>query len=449
MQTRPPIAGRYRLHELLGTGGMGEVWSATDSMLERQVAVKLLKDVHDPAMAERFRREALSTAAVRHDDVVSIYDTGVERQPGGGDLVYLVMELLPGPTLADALRQHGRMPVDLAVRLVGQVADALAAAHRAGVVHRDIKPANLMFDAEHRLTVLDFGIAAVAAADQAGLTATGTVIGSPAYLSPEQAAGQQVGPATDVYSLGCVFFEMLCGEAPYPGGHPLSVLHQHVAAPVPRLRDRMGEGAQLPAYVDQLVTSMLAKKPSARPSLEQVVERLRTGAVPGMEEATEVMRTRPPDRPLSTPLALPTNPTQPVPQRPVAPRPSPPRRQRPFPVGRLLGAVVVVVLCIFAISALATMDTGGSGSSSDSPSDHSSSNGFSLPKWDDDEPDPQNNLDRLDEWRRRAERFHVISPEKSQEWKEKIDRVRELQQRGEDTEDKIEELRDQMKDFTD
>lgn len=448
MQTRPPIAGRYRLHELLGTGGMGEVWSATDSMLERQVAVKLLKDVHDPAMAERFRREALSTAAVRHDDVVSIYDTGVERQQGGGDLVYLVMELLPGPTLADALRQHGRMPVDLAVRLVGQVADALAAAHRAGVVHRDIKPANLMFDAEHRLTVLDFGIAAVAAADQAGLTATGTVIGSPAYLSPEQAAGQQVGPATDVYSLGCVFFEMLSGEAPYPGGHPLSVLHQHVAAPVPRLRDRMGEGAQLPAYVDQLVTSMLAKKPSARPSLEQVVERLRTGDVPGMEEATEVMRTRPPDRPLSTPLALPTNPTQPVPQRPVAPRPSPPRRQRPFPVGRLLGAIAVVVLCIFAIAALATMDTGGSGSSDD-PSGHSSSNGFSLPKWDDDEPDPQNNLDRLDEWRRRAERFHVISPEKSQEWKEKIDQVRELQQRGKDTEDKINELRDQMKDFTD
>ncbi|MBO0843288.1 MAG: serine/threonine protein kinase [Nocardioides sp.] len=438
MQTRPAIAGRYRLQEKLGSGGMGEVWRAMDDMLERPVAVKLLKDVDDPSQAERFRREALSTAAVHHDDVVSIYDAGVERHQDGSSLVYLVMELLDGPTLAEALEQHGRMPVDLALRLAGQVADALAAAHQAGVVHRDIKPANLMFDGNQRLTVLDFGIAAVAASDQAGLTATGMVIGSPAYLSPEQAAAQHIGPATDVYSLGCVLFEMLTGRPPYTDAHPLAVLHQHVAAPVPHVN----EYADVPAYVDRLVTSMLAKNPAARPTAEQAARSLSSPAVPGMEEATEVMRTRPADRPLSTPLALPTNPTRPVEPRP-SPRPAAPplRRERPFPVGRLIGALVVVVLCIFAISALASIDPSSSSSSH--------TNGLGLPKWNDDSPSPKDNLDKLDEWRRRAERFHVISHEKSQEWKDKIDQVRELQQKGEDTQDKIDELRDQMKKFSD
>ncbi|HEY9392691.1 MAG TPA: serine/threonine-protein kinase, partial [Nocardioides sp.] len=216
MRTRPPIAGRYRLHRLLGRGGMGEVWQAADIRLERWVAVKVVETSADPKVTERFRREALSTTAASHPGTVQVHDVGVE-QTEYGSIVYLVMELLPGPTLADRLEKQGRFTVEEASEAMVQVARTLTAVHSSGIIHRDIKPSNLVYDGDGRIRVLDFGIAQLASHQAERLTSTRHVMGSLPYISPEQAADNVVGPPSDIYALGCVYFELLTGRAPYAG----------------------------------------------------------------------------------------------------------------------------------------------------------------------------------------------------------------------------------------
>jgi serine/threonine protein kinase len=266
MRTRPPIAGRYRLHRLLGRGGMGEVWQAADIRLERWVAVKVVETSADPKVTERFRREALSTTAASHPGTVQVHDVGVE-QTEYGSIVYLVMELLPGPTLADRLEKQGRFTVEETGEVMVQVARTLTAVHSSGIIHRDIKPSNLVYDGDGRIRVLDFGIAQLANHQAERLTSTRHVMGSLPYISPEQAADNVVGPPSDIYALGCVGFELLTGRAPYAGSEPVSMIYQHVTAPVPHVNDVV----TVPSHVDEFVASMMDKDPSRRPTAGEVV----------------------------------------------------------------------------------------------------------------------------------------------------------------------------------
>ncbi|MEU4453104.1 protein kinase [Nocardioides sp. NPDC023903] len=267
MRTRPPIAGRYRLHRLLGRGGMGEVWQAADIRLERWVAVKVVETSADPKVTERFRREALSTTAASHPGTVQVHDVGVEQTTEYGSIVYLVMELLPGPTLADRLEKQGRFTVEEASEAMVQVARTLTAVHSSGIIHRDIKPSNLVYDGDGRIRVLDFGIAQLANHQAERLTSTRHVMGSLPYISPEQAADNVVGPPSDIYALGCVYFELLTGRAPYAGSEPVSMIYQHVTAPVPHVNDVV----TVPSHVDEFVASMMDKDPSRRPTAGEVV----------------------------------------------------------------------------------------------------------------------------------------------------------------------------------
>ncbi|HEY9352961.1 MAG TPA: protein kinase [Nocardioides sp.] len=459
MDELPPIAGRYRLLTLLGAGGMGEVWRARDTVLDRDVAVKLLRDVDDPTMAERFRRESLSTARVVHDDVVKIFDAGSDDND-----VFLVMELLPGPTLAEPLQQRGPMPVDMAVEYTRQVAGALGAAHRAGVVHRDIKPANLMFDGDGRLTVLDFGIAYAMTGVDAGLTQTGHVIGSPSYLSPEQASGDPVGPPADVYSLGCVLFEMLTGKVPYSAPHPVKILHMHLSEPVPRITDFRA----VPAPLARLVTRMLDKNPAARPSMDQVghelgyvlsgadpdaTDRLSAGQAP---RPTQMMAPRPLDEPMA--LANSRTGVLPSPGNPPPVRGPRPRSLRKFPTGRLLGAVAIVIACVFAASWLAAYEpapaeaqTSQSSDNSDN-ADNNADNSDNSDNTDNSADEPVdksdnktlNRLDKLDRWRENLEGWNVIDEGQSQEWEDQIQQIRDLVEKGESAKREMRELREEF-----
>ncbi len=250
------LAERYRLGELIATGGMGSVYRAVDTHLRRPVAVKVLKRVlaDDSTFLERFRREARAAAAISHPGVATVYDYG-ERS----NEAFIVMELIEGDTLAERIARHGRLPWQMAFAVAEQVAAALSAAHGHGVVHRDVKPANILLDRAGHVKVTDFGIARAAQATT--LTRPGMVLGSANYVAPEQAQGNQVGPAADLYSLGCVLFESVTGNTPYQGPNAVSIATQHVSSPVPDPRDQVPE---LPAAAAELIVRSLGKQPGAR-----------------------------------------------------------------------------------------------------------------------------------------------------------------------------------------
>ena len=264
------LVGRYRLERPIGAGGMGRVWAAHDTRLGRDVALKVQQ--FDPAgdrvAFERFQREAQSAAALQHPNVVTIFDSGTD-----GDTAFLVMELLPGPTLEAYVAERGPLSEREAVALAAAIASGLSAAHRAGVVHRDIKPTNLMFDARGGLKIVDFGIARLAQTAAARLTATKTVIGSAPYLSPEQLTGRPADERSDLYALGCVMTTMLTGRPPFEGEHPLALVHQHVNAAPPQLSERR---PGINPALEALVAQLLSKSPQDRPqSALAVHDRLR------------------------------------------------------------------------------------------------------------------------------------------------------------------------------
>jgi tRNA A-37 threonylcarbamoyl transferase component Bud32 len=250
------LGNRYRLGERIAAGGMGAVYRAVDETLGRQVAVKALRRelADDPTFLERFRREARAAAGLSHPGVAGIYDYGeVGGQP------FIVMELVEGETLAERVAAEGRLPWREAFAIGEQVAAALAAAHAHGLVHRDVKPANILLGRDGRAKVTDFGIAQ--AAQTATLTRTGMVLGSANYVAPEQAKGGHVGPAADLYSLGCVLFEAVTGETPYRGGNAVAIATQHVSAPVPDPREHLPD---LLPEAAALITRALQKQPGAR-----------------------------------------------------------------------------------------------------------------------------------------------------------------------------------------
>jgi serine/threonine-protein kinase len=224
--------GRYEVGGLLGRGGMAEVRRAQDLRLGRPVAIKRLRVdlASDPTFQARFRREAQSAASLNHPTIVAVYDTGEEDANDGSGLMlpYIVMELVEGRTLRDILREGRRILPERALEITSSVLDALDYSHRAGIIHRDIKPANVMLTPNGDVKVMDFGIARAIADSSATMTQTAAVVGTAQYLSPEQARGEQVDARSDLYSTGCLLFELLTGRPPFVGDSPVSVAYQHV-----------------------------------------------------------------------------------------------------------------------------------------------------------------------------------------------------------------------------
>ena len=271
------VADRYRLQSVVGRGGMGEVWRATDEFFGRPVAVKLmLAQQTDPSAAARFRLEAQTSASLSHPHVVGVLDFGTWN-----GRLYLVMEFVDGGSLADETSGNRRLAPERVAQIAAQSAAALAAAHRQGVVHRDIKPGNLLCDADGTLKLGDFGIARFLDDPNGGLTATGQIVGTVLYLAPERALGQSAGPASDVYSLGCVLYQLLTGHPPFIADNATTLLYLHVDAPPPPPGP---SSAGLPPAFENYLLGMLAKRPEDRPSAQQVADWFRGGAWRGTSQ---------------------------------------------------------------------------------------------------------------------------------------------------------------------
>ena len=262
MTTPQHLSDRYELGEILGFGGMSEVHLARDVRLHRDVAVKVLRAdlARDPSFYLRFRREAQNAAALNHPSIVAVYDTG-EAETATGPLPYIVMEYVDGVTLRDIVHTDGPLPAKRAIEIIADACQALNFSHQNGIIHRDVKPANIMINTTNAVKVMDFGIARAIADSGNSVTQTAAVIGTAQYLSPEQARGEPVDARSDVYSLGCVLYEILTGEPPFTGDSPVAVAYQHVREdPVPPSKRHEGISADL----DAVVLKALAKNPENR-----------------------------------------------------------------------------------------------------------------------------------------------------------------------------------------
>ena len=248
--------GKYEIQAEIGKGGMGTVYQGYDPLLDRRVAVKVLAPhlVWEPGFIERFLREARSAARLKHTSIVTIYDVGQE-----GNWYYIVMEYLEGETLSRIIRRQGALPVEQVLAVLRQLADALDYAHQHSLVHRAVQPGNIVVDPKGQVTLTDFGVAR--AAQETRLTTTGALVGTPQYMSPEQAQGEEVDHRTDIYSLGVVAYEMLAGRAPFGATTPHAVLHRLIYDPPPSARSRRPD---LPAEVDHVLSRALAKKAAGR-----------------------------------------------------------------------------------------------------------------------------------------------------------------------------------------
>ncbi len=252
------LSGRYRLQRLIATGGMGQVWEATDSRLGRRVAVKVLKQEFssDPEFLERFRAEARTVAMLNHPGIAAVHDYGETDMDGEGRTAYLVMELINGEPLNSVIKRTGRLSLRHALDMLEQTGRALQVAHAAGLVHRDVKPGNILITPTGQVKLTDFGIAK--AVDAAPVTQTGMVMGTAQYIAPEQALGEDATAASDVYSLGVVGYEAVSGKRPFTGDGALTVAMKHIKetpAPLP---------ADLPPNVRELIEITLVKNPGMR-----------------------------------------------------------------------------------------------------------------------------------------------------------------------------------------
>lgn len=328
------LSGRYRLGHRIAVGGMGEVWTADDIRLARIVALKILRPelTGDPEFVERFRTEARITASLNHPGIAAVYDYG-EVTGGAGPYLtgtaYLVMELIAGESLSAVLARTGRLSVPRTLDVLDQTGRALQQAHARSLVHRDIKPGNLLITPGGQVKITDFGIAKVV--NQAPVTRMGMVMGTAQYISPEQAAGQEAVPASDIYSLGIVAYECLSGTLPFPNENAVAMALAHVRDPPRPLP------ADVPPAIAALVMQMLVKDPAARfpngAALAQSVGQLRAGAA-GSAPVSAPARTRavpvtpattnpPPGGRYSAPM------TRVQPQPVPTPRPTPPPAGRP------------------------------------------------------------------------------------------------------------------------
>ncbi|WP_269304370.1 Stk1 family PASTA domain-containing Ser/Thr kinase [Aeromicrobium sp. HA] len=275
-----PLGDRYQVGELVGRGGMADVRAGHDMRLGRPVAIKLLRAdlAADETFQERFRREAQSAASLNHPSIVAVYDTGEATDASGAHVPYIVMELVEGRTLRDVLRDGRKILPERALSITADILAALDYSHRAGIIHRDIKPANVMLTPEGKVKVMDFGIARAIADTSSAMTQTAAVIGTAQYLSPEQARGETVDARSDIYSTGCVLYELLTGRPPFVGDSPVSVAYQHVreeARPPSQLNPDVS------VEVDHVVAKALAKRVDDRYSsagdMRKDIERVLAG----------------------------------------------------------------------------------------------------------------------------------------------------------------------------
>jgi Leucine-rich repeat (LRR) protein len=348
--------GPYRVLKVLGAGGMGVVFHAEDTQLKRPVALKALRPglAASPTARQRFLREAQATAAVKHDHIVTIYQVGQER-----DVPFLAMELLPGETLDDRLKREGRLPLAEVLRIGGETAEGLAAAHERGLIHRDIKPGNLWLEGQRqRVKVLDFGLAR-AAGEDAHLTQTGIVVGTPAYMAPEQAKAEAVDVRCDLFSLGCVLYRMCTGEVPFKGKDSMSMLLS-LAMDAPKPPRELNP--DVPPPLSRLILNLLAKNPADRPVsaavVVKVLEALEKSAPPpaAIPLAHQAAPRAIPVGQSAAPLAIPV--AAPSPSRTdvlPAPKPltAPPRRRR-----RLLAAVLAAAAALLTAVIVIRITTG-------------------------------------------------------------------------------------------
>ncbi|MGV0791330.1 Stk1 family PASTA domain-containing Ser/Thr kinase [Mycolicibacterium sp. XJ1819] len=343
MTTPQHLSDRYELGEILGFGGMSEVHLARDQRLHRDVAIKVLRAdlARDPSFYLRFRREAQNAAALNHPAIVAVYDTGEAETPAG-PLPYIVMEYVDGVTLRDIVHNEGPMPPKRAIEVIADACQALNFSHQHGIIHRDVKPANIMISKTGAVKVMDFGIAR-AIADANSVTQTAAVIGTAQYLSPEQARGEKVDARSDVYSLGCVLYEILVGEPPFIGDSPVAVAYQHVREdPVPPSQ----RNPDIPPELDAVVLKALAKNPDNRyqtaAEMRADLVRVHSGEAP---EAPKVLT----DAERSSLLAAPHQRTEQI--DPVE-RPAPPyaERERRGSVGRWLVAVAVLAVLTVVVT---------------------------------------------------------------------------------------------------
>ncbi|MFD3509960.1 protein kinase [Nocardia sp. NPDC058666] len=301
------IADRYRLQRLIATGGMGQVWEAMDTRLDRRVAVKVLKTEFsaDPTFRARFRVEARTTAQLNAPGIAGIYDYGETADPSGGETAYLVMELVQGEPLNAVLNRMGRLSVIQGLDMLEQTGRALEVAHAAGVVHRDVKPGNILVTPTGQVKITDFGIAK--AVDASPVTKTGMVMGTAQYIAPEQAIGEDATAASDVYALGIVGYEALAGVRPFTGEGAITVAMKHVRDAPPPLPD------DLPANVHELIAITMAKDPLQRYSsggeFADAVAAVRAGHMPplpggaGGASMTGATRVLPPGPTVAIPAA--------------------------------------------------------------------------------------------------------------------------------------------------
>ena len=370
MSTPAIVAERYRIDARLGAGGMSTVFRALDTVLERPVAVKLLAEhlADDEAFVARFRREALAAARLQHPNIVQVFDSGQDRDSGRH---YIVMEYVQGASCADLLRERTVLEVAEAVGVLGDACRGLDYAHRGGVVHRDVKPGNLLVAAETGATKLaDFGIAK--AAEQSRITQVGSILGTAAYLSPEQARGDEAGPPADIYSLGVVAYQLLSGRLPHEYGSisELALKQQsHDVEPIVLYRP------EVPPALDHAVLICLSPAPAGRyASAAELGEALRAGLRGEPTDATQRLEdgdaTRPlardPDATQAFPVAgtatqVPA-PVEPWPdtRAPAERRPRGAAKQRGFPLGRVAATVTVIVIAAALALAFVT-SSGGSG----------------------------------------------------------------------------------------
>jgi serine/threonine-protein kinase len=278
--------GRYVLGPLLGEGGMAAVHKAHDTRLDRTVAIKTMHSElgREASFRQRFQREAQAVARLNHPNVVAVHDSGEEPVDGGAPVAYIVMEYVEGKSLGDVLREdaavHGAMPLGKALKITSGVLAALDASHEHAMVHRDIKPANVMLTKRGEPKVMDFGIARATQSGVTSLTATGMMVGTPQYLSPEQAEGATtIDGRSDLYSVGIMLFQLLSGRLPFDGDSAFQIAYKHVTEPPPALS---ALGIAVPQAVEALISRALKKAPAERfptaESMREEVERIRGGA---------------------------------------------------------------------------------------------------------------------------------------------------------------------------
>src|SRR4051794_38699646 len=284
MATDQLFADRYRLERRLGVGGMSTVQLAFDTRLERYVAVKLLAEhlAADDGFVARFRREALAAARLVHPNIVQVYDAGTDER---SERQFIAMEYVEGQSCAELLREHGRLAPDEVVDICAQACHGLDYAHRNGVIHRDIKPGNLLVNPDHIVKIADFGIAK--AADDSDITRVGSVIGTAAYLSPEQARGEPAGPGSDLYALGVVAYQLLTGRLPYQGASLTDLARQQDSGPPTDLQQLVpGLSPALSAAIMRALTPDPAQRYAAAPQMERGLRDGLRGIAPQTADAT-------------------------------------------------------------------------------------------------------------------------------------------------------------------